>query len=251
VNVRQLRAAAAVAHPGAIPNGAGRSQPFKATELRARKVDRNGVEMYQLDGLATAYEQPYEMYDMFGPYKEIVSGGAGARSLAADPEVAFLVNHAGVTMARTTAKTLELSEAPEGLVTRAFLNPKRSDVKDLVMAVDDKAITEMSFAFMITRGRWSPDYTEYRIDEYDIDRGDVSAVNYGANPHTNIAARSAEVLAHLRALPDGARRAAFEALRGEFEGGRETTSFADISRGERTFISPTGRSTAILAALLD
>jgi hypothetical protein len=32
----------------------------------------------------------------------------------------------------------------------------------------------MSFAFRIKEGRWSPDYSEYRINEYDIDRGDVS-----------------------------------------------------------------------------
>jgi hypothetical protein len=34
------------------------------------------------------------------------------------------------------------------------------------------------------RGTWSPDYTAYRIEQVDIDRGDVSVVNYGANPAT-------------------------------------------------------------------
>jgi phage head maturation protease len=52
-------------------------------------------------------------------------------------------------------------------------------------------IDEMSFMFRIVRGQWSPDYMEYRIDEVDIDRGDVSIVGYGANPATSAELRSA------------------------------------------------------------
>jgi hypothetical protein len=59
---------------------------------------------------------------------------------------------------------------------------------------------------------WSPDYTEYRIQEVDLDRGDVSAVNYGANPYTSIAARSREILDALDRLPAGAARAAMDRL---------------------------------------
>jgi hypothetical protein len=46
-------------------------------------------------------------------------------------------------------------------------------------------IDEMSFAFRIEAGVWSPDYTEYRIDKVDIHRGDVAIVGYGANPFTD------------------------------------------------------------------
>jgi phage head maturation protease len=63
---------------------------------------------------------------------------------------------------------------------------------EVVLAVEAGLINEMSFAFMISRGSWSPDYLEYRIHEYDIDRGDVSPVTYGANPATDIGVRSAE-----------------------------------------------------------
>jgi hypothetical protein len=45
-------------------------------------------------------------------------------------------------------------------------------------------LSEMSFAFRIIRGTWSPDYTAYRIEQVDMNRGDVSIVNYGANPDT-------------------------------------------------------------------
>jgi hypothetical protein len=62
----------------------------------------------------------------------------------------------------------------------------------------------MSFAFRIESGQWSPDYTEYRINRYDIHRGDVAIVGYGANPYTGAspaAARSrADVSSRARAL---------------------------------------------------
>jgi hypothetical protein len=48
----------------------------------------------------------------------------------------------------------------------------------------------MSFAFRIEAGQWSPDYTEYRISRYDIHRGDVAIVGYGANPYTAAALRT-------------------------------------------------------------
>jgi HK97 family phage prohead protease len=177
------------------------------------KVD--GVDMAKLEGYATVFERGYEMWDFAGPYTEIVSADAGNKTLANNPDVAFLVNHKGVTMARsTTPGRLQLGADEVGLKVDALVNPKRQDVQDLLVAVNDGDIDEMSFAFMIVRGQWSPDYMEYRILEFDLDRGDVSAVNYGANPYTSIAARSREILESLDHLPAGAARAALERLNG-------------------------------------
>lgn len=193
------------------PCGTARSLPF-AAQLRASLEDRDGQELYHLNGIASVTDKPYEMWDMFGPYEEIVSSRAFTDTLAAKPDVAFLVNHRGVTMARTTNGTLELGMAGEGLQSDAWLNPKRQDVKDLVIAIEDKNIDQMSFAFMLEEGRWSEDFTQFTITKLDIDRGDVSAVNYGANPYTSIAARSREILDDLEHLPDGAKRAALARL---------------------------------------
>jgi hypothetical protein len=104
-----------------------------------------------------------------------------------------------------------------GLQSRAFLNPERQDVKDLVHAIRDNDITEMSFAFRIDDGTWNDDFSEFRIRKVDLDRGDVSAVNYGANPYTSIAARSSELLRDLDRLPVGAARAALERLQARRE----------------------------------
>jgi len=57
------------------------------------------------------------------------------------------------------------------------------------------------------RGQWSPDWTHYRILEVDIDRGDVSAVNFGANPFTSTGVRSTPTVAPATILAaDAARR---------------------------------------------
>lgn len=205
------RRAAAQTTPTAVPCGVGRSQPFSA-QLRSSEVERNGKTLRQLDGYASVVERSYTMYDFFGPYDEVIDAAAFDATLSRDPDVAFLLNHRGMTMARTKNGTLELSVDETGLHSRAFVNPERSDVRDLVTAIDDGDVDEMSFAFVIVRGQWSPDYTEYRILEVDLDRGDVSAVNYGANPHTSIMARQRELFQQLDGLEGAALRAAQERI---------------------------------------
>jgi hypothetical protein len=205
------RAAPRMRAAAADPSDAARMQPFPG-QFRAKLVERDGKELHQLDGIASVTERRYEMWDFFGTYWEIVDGEAFDETLAANPDVAFLVNHRGVTMARTTNGTLELDVDGLGLHARAFVNPKRTDVRDLVVAIEDKDITEMSFAFLIEEGEWNEDYTEFRIKKVNLDRGDVSAVNYGANPYTSVAARAREVLADLDRLPAGAARAALHRL---------------------------------------
>ena len=213
-DVRELRAAMVREKPDAIPCGQARSQPFAST-LRASLVKVDGVDMAWLEGYASIVERGYEMWDFAGPYTEIMAKTAFDVTLTKNPDVAFLVNHKGVTMARsTTPGRLELAADDTGLKVTALVNPKRQDVQDLLVAVNDGDVDEMSFAFMITRGEWNSDYTLYRIDEVDLDRGDVSAVNYGANPYTSIAARSREILESLDHLPAGAARAALERLNG-------------------------------------
>jgi HK97 family phage prohead protease len=185
--------------------GVARQVPMK-TVVRAETQVRNGKELIHTFGFFTRYDTPYPMWDMYGEYDETVKAGAGTQTLASNPDVAWLVNHKGVTMARTTNGTLELSERAEGGWHDAWLNPQRQDVKDIVIAIEDRSVDQMSFAFVIPEGGgwWSEDFERFDIGAYDIDRGDVSAVNYGANPYTDISARTAEVLSDLEHLPAGA-----------------------------------------------
>ncbi|MGW1796942.1 HK97 family phage prohead protease [Streptomyces sp. NPDC001984] len=208
------RSAAAGSQSMTIPRDRPESPEVRFTsQLRATKVQRDdGMDWYQVEGYASAFEQGYEMYDMFGPYTEVVSKGAADQTLAADPEVVFRFNHGGTSMASTRNSRLELWADDQGLGQRAWLNPKRADVQLLIQAIEDGDVREQSFMFRITSGQWSPDYTEYRINSFDLERGDVGPVTFGANPHTSVAARSGDFLALIPDMPALLAREAYARL---------------------------------------
>jgi len=180
-------------------------------------VNQDGRSFYEVEGYATVFDRAYEMWDMFGSYKETMGSEALDKSLANSPDVAFLVNHRGVTMARSTKDSLTLAKDSTGLHVHALLNADRQDVRDLASAIGDGLIDEMSFAFMLNEGVWNDDFDEFRITEADINRGDVSAVNYGANPYTSIQARAADWLADIPRLSEPVARAAFQRIHSRLE----------------------------------
>lgn len=154
--------------------------------LRAAGTEEGGP--LHFTGYASVYERGYEMWDYYGPYTEIVEAGAGAASLArADLDVPLVLQHQTLRrIARTTNGTLTLSEDETGLhVDAPALDPLDQDVAYIAPKIRSELVDEMSFMFRIELGQWSPDYTEYRIKRYDIHRGDVAIVGYGANPWTS------------------------------------------------------------------
>ena len=162
-----------------------------------RSVTRDGLSGVVVGGLASVTETPYEMYDAFGPYNEVVTRGAFLATLTTNPLVEFTVNHGaggGLPMAHTRNGTLTLTEGDSGLEWEAFVDPSRSDVANMLKAMERGDLAEASFKFRIDSGKWSPDYSEYRIDSVNLNRGDVSAVNFGANPHATSGLRSAMAL---------------------------------------------------------
>jgi hypothetical protein len=226
------RAAAAASGSLATFRGEERRQEFRST-VRTSRAQKDDKEFLVLDGYASTVEQGYTMYDFFGPYTEIIDRGAFDATLKNDPDVNFLINHTGLSMARTTAGTLELAADDTGLRSIAYLNPQRSDVRDLELALRDGALDQMSFAFRITDGQWSPDYTEYRITQVDLDRGDVSAVNYGANPFTSISARAKQAfdaIDHLEGEPLRIAAARAQARLAEVTPPIEPPVFVEVKR---------------------
>jgi HK97 family phage prohead protease len=177
--------------------------PLSGIELREAAGGTGALEFL---GHATVYERGYEMWDYFGPYTEIVSAGAATETLArSDLDVPLVLGHDQLRrMARTSTGTLLLSEDDTGLSVHApALDPADYDVAYIAPKLRAGLIDEMSFAFRIESGQWSPDYTEYRINRFDIHRGDVAIVGYGANPHTGAALRqpaAAPVNSRARAL---------------------------------------------------
>lgn len=173
---------------GDLPVRETRAFPFTGTELR-EVPDGAGGTMCRFEGYACITEKPYEMQEMFGVYTEVVRRGAFGKTLAEGADVAFLVNHEGLTLARTKSGTLRLAEDDQGLNVEADLDPTSPLVQNLRSAMTRGDVDEMSFAFRCTRQEWSPDWMQRDVLEVSIHKGDVSAVNYGANPNTVAAMR--------------------------------------------------------------
>lgn len=145
------------------------------------------AETLHFSGVASVTERGYQMFDMFGSYTEVVDAAAFDATLArADLDVPLVLGHDQMRrIARTTNGSLRLSVGEDGLLVDADLDQRDADVSYIAPKLDAGLIDEMSFAFRIESGTWSPDYTEYRIHEVDMHRGDVSIVGWGANPHTS------------------------------------------------------------------
>lgn len=166
---------------------------FAAVTSMSLRAKGDGGDTLEFEGIASATERAYEMWDMFGPYNEIVSASAFDDTLnRADLDVPLVLGHDQLRrIARTTTSTLLLDMVDAGFRARApELDPTDADVAYIAPKMLAGLIDEMSFAFRIDSGRWSPDYTEFRIEQVDLHRGDVSIVGWGANPYTSGGMRS-------------------------------------------------------------
>ncbi|WP_319460082.1 HK97 family phage prohead protease [Micromonospora sp. RTP1Z1] len=149
--------------------------------------------MLEFTGHASVTERAYEMWDWYGPYTEVISATAFDDTLArADLDVPLVLGHDQLRrIARTTTGTLDLAMDDTGLLVVARLDPTDVDVAYIAPKLRARLVDEMSFAFRIESGTWSPDWTQFRIDQVDIHRGDTAIVGYGANPATDAGLRHA------------------------------------------------------------
>lgn len=169
---------------------------LSSAEFELREV-ANGTGGTNLlySGYACVTGADYGMEDWLGPWTERVAPGAFRRTLAENPDVNFLLNHQGMSLARTKPGTLQLHEDDKGLLSEATLDPVNPMVIALRSAIERGDIDEMSFAFRVMAQEWDGDYSDRTISEVSIHHGDVSAVNFGANPHTagSVSLRNNEV----------------------------------------------------------
>lgn len=182
---------------------------FTAGNLELRAGDDG---MLTFTGYASVFDAPYDMYGGpdAGGWTEVVDPGAFRKTLSEKPDVQLLVNHEDLPLARTKSGTMKLSDDNTGLYVEATLDPNDPDVAALVPKVQRGDLDEMSFAFRTIRQEWDNEYANRRLLEVSINRGDVSIVNYGANPATSFDLRSwldadpERALAELRSLRDAA-----------------------------------------------
>lgn len=175
-----------------IGGGHGRTSPW-ASQIR---ISEPGDGPLTFDGFASVTEQGYEMWDMYGPYTEVIDLAAFDVTLAqSDLSVPFVVAHDAIrVMARTDSTgdvgKLTLTAVKDGEQTGLHalatnLDGDDGDVAYMLPKWRSGLVREMSFRFTITSGQWSPDYMEYRIKGVDLHRGDVCTCTYGANPYTD------------------------------------------------------------------
>ena len=165
-----------------------RNIPFARGNVEVRsKPDGTGGTTYTFEGYGAVFDAPFEMWDPWGdPYTEVVQQGAFTRTLAAQPDVPFLIGHdaAGVPLARTRSGTMQLSQDTRGLHVMATMDGARSDVRNLASAVERGDLDEMSIGFVTMAQQWSPDWEQRNMLDLEMHRGDVSAVALAANPAT-------------------------------------------------------------------
>lgn len=191
-----------------------RRYAVEGIEVRAAEDNPNIVNFF---GHASVTGKSYEMYGgpEEGGWDETVARGAFKKTLSESPDVAFLLNHGGMTLARTKSGTLNLAEDKIGLAVNAALDRRISVVNDLTVAMDRRDLDEMSFAFRVTQDEWLDaegnavpwwdlSGIQRNIKEVSLAYGDVSVVNYGANPFTDAGLRAAELVGALRELRAGA-----------------------------------------------
>lgn len=153
-------------------------------------------------GYACVTGVPYEMEDFMGPWTESVEPGSFTRPIAEKHDVSFLLNHEGMTLARTKSGTLRLFEDSVGLGDEARLDPKNPVVIAMRSGVERGDLDEQSFAFRANRQEWNDDYTRRWIRDVNMNQGDVSLVNHAANPATGglVAMRKRQVQTSARAV---------------------------------------------------
>jgi HK97 family phage prohead protease len=131
------------------------ARSFAVTDVEVRMPDGDETRA-KFVGHASVTGIGYAMYG--GPEKggwtEYVDKGSFRKTLRENPDVAFLINHGGVTMARTKAGSLRLAEDEVGLAADADIDTRRPDVLTAVLAMEGGELDEMSFAFRTTRQVW-------------------------------------------------------------------------------------------------
>lgn len=164
-----------------------RSVPIAEFEVR----ETNGIA--HVEGYASIFDKGYDIGGGpdAGGFTEHVNRSAFQKTLAAKPDVVLLENHTGGPLARTKSGTLKLATDTKGLIPSFDLDLRDPQAKSVFIKLDRKDYDEMSFAFRVKAQTWSENDTIRGLDEVSLHKGDVSIVNYGANPFTSVGLRSA------------------------------------------------------------
>ncbi len=195
-----------------------------------------------LTGYASTFE-PYEMYGGPAAYGwiEQLDPHAFDKTLRDKPDLHLLINHEGMPLARTKSGTLKLSVDSHGLKVEARLDRSDPDVQRLEPKMRRGDMDEMSFAFRVKAQKWeaAPGFEDdpqslRTILEVNLQKGDVSVVNWGANDTTHAEIKSAADLVAALADCDPKDLVEVRSTLGERVIGRAAANVAAMTRGAKT-----------------
>ena len=152
-----------------------------------------GVTDQIVEGYATTFNQPYELYsfdDDRGTHAVLEQVAPDAFKEADMSDVIMQYDHAGRVFARLSNGTLSLEEDEHGLKVRANLGGTEIG-RQLFEEIQGGYTSKMSFGFTVAEDDIVPDGTDYLRTIKRIGKlYDVSAVSLPANDFTEISARS-------------------------------------------------------------
>jgi HK97 family phage prohead protease len=158
-------------------------------EFRAEDAPR-------VSGYAAVFDEETNIGGMF---RERIAPGAFRSAIGRD-DVVFLVNHAGLPLARTRSGTLTLREDKRGLHIESELDGEDPDVRAIVPKMRRGDLDKMSFAFRATKQEWDESGDIPLRTIYEAELFDVSIVTEPAYGGTEIGLRARDAwLANRRA----------------------------------------------------
>lgn len=176
-------------------------KPEKRAQPVEFRIERRADKPVQLAGYAAVYNSLSE--ELWG-FRERIAAGAFQGALKAD--VRALMNHdPNLILGRSSAGTLRLTEDERGLGFELDL-PETQTARDLVVSIERKDITGMSFAFRTIKDTWNKVASEWLRTLLEVDLIDISPVTYPAYPDTSVAVRQLEQLVKMEELGAARRR---------------------------------------------
>ena len=161
---------------------------MKETEIRAGQPAEIRIDdgLVRVSGHAAVFN---ERADIGGLFFEQIAPGAFADAVGRD-DVVFLVNHAGLPLARTRSGTLTIRENDRGLYMESDLDADDPDVRAITTKMARGDLDKMSFAFIAEVAEWddSGDIPIRTIKQASL--FDVSIVTNPAYSGTDIGLRS-------------------------------------------------------------
>jgi HK97 family phage prohead protease len=169
-------------------------------QLRAAEGDDQQV--HRFGGHAAVFNQRTAIGNplTWGFYEEIAPG-AFSKTLS-EGDARFLIDHdTRLVVSRVSAGSLRLSQDRDGLAVDADLDTRLSYVADLVVNLDNRNITGMSFGFRVIKDDWetvSVETSEGDVEAElriirEVQLFEVSAVTFPAYEGTDAALRSVGV----------------------------------------------------------